>query len=76
MGSFSANKFGLYDVHGNVWEWVEDCQNGSYDGAPTDGSEWESKDCNCEKRIVGGVRNSVFGLRWLSEFGPVGCSPL
>ena len=54
VGSFSANKFGLYDVHGNVWEWVEDCQNGSYDGAPTDGSAWESKDCNCEKRIVRG----------------------
>ena len=30
---------------GNVWEWVEDCQNDSYDGAPTDGSAWRSGDC-------------------------------
>ena len=42
VGSFSANEFGLYDVHGNVQEWVEDCWNDSYDGAPTDGSAWES----------------------------------
>ena len=46
VGSFSANAFGLYDVHGNVHEWVEDCWNDSYDGAPTDGSAWESEDCS------------------------------
>ena len=45
VGSFSANGFGLYDVHGNVWELVEDCWNGSYAGAPTDGSAWESGEC-------------------------------
>ena len=52
VGSFSANAFGLYDVHGNVAEWVEDCWNDDYDGAPTDGSAWESGDCG--KRVVRG----------------------
>ena len=45
VGSFAPNAFGLYDTHGNVREWVEDCWNEDYVGAPTDGSAWLSGDC-------------------------------
>ena len=52
MGSFEPNGFGVYDVHGNVWEWVEDCSNSSYRRAPTDGSAWLRG--NCDRRVLRG----------------------
>jgi formylglycine-generating enzyme required for sulfatase activity len=53
VGSFQANSFGLYDVIGNVWEWVEDCAHETYEGAPTDGSAW-TEGGDCSKRILRG----------------------
>jgi len=58
VASFAPNAFGLYDTHGNVWEWVEDCRNQSYAGAPTDGSAWTSGDCD-RAIIRGGSWSSV-----------------
>ena len=52
VGSYTENGFGLYDVLGNVWECVEDCWNGNYEGAPTDGTAWTKG--NCDTRVVRG----------------------
>jgi formylglycine-generating enzyme required for sulfatase activity len=52
IGSYTASPWGLYDVHGNVWEWTEDCWNGSYKNAPTDGSAWQQG--RCEQRVLRG----------------------
>jgi sulfatase modifying factor 1 len=50
-GSFKANAFGLNDMLGNVWEWVEDSYHENYQGAPVDGSAWQGDD---KKRVLRG----------------------
>jgi formylglycine-generating enzyme required for sulfatase activity len=45
VGSFKPNGFGLYDVNGDVWQWVQDCYHSDYNGMPTDGSIWTGGDC-------------------------------
>lgn len=45
VGSFPPNAFGVYDMHGNVYEWVADCWHDHYNGAPSDGSAWMEDKC-------------------------------
>ena len=52
VDSFSANNWDIYNMHGNVWEWVQDCYNDNYMDAPADGTAWESE--NCDRRVVRG----------------------
>ena len=65
VGSFSANAFGLYDVHGNVSEWVEDCQEGDCSWRVVRGGNWATSFRTAYRRhwSTTGLRNSTFGFR-------------
>ena len=56
IGSFKANAFGLHDMHGNVWEWVQDCLSSTYDYThlPTDGSALLPAEGSCSRVLRGG----------------------
>jgi len=51
--AFEANAWGLHNVHGNVWEWVQDCWHASYERAPSTGEEWKG-DCDATRRVFRG----------------------
>jgi formylglycine-generating enzyme required for sulfatase activity len=68
VGSFPPNAFGLYDMHGNVWEWCLDDWHDNYKDAPTDGSAWFSSD---DKLSDKSGRAVLRGGSWLSDAG--GC---
>ncbi len=54
VGKFPANAFGLYDMHGNVWEWCLDYWHENYEGAPTDGSAWIEGGDSSRRPLRGG----------------------
>ena len=67
VGKFPPNAFGLYDMHGQVWEWCEDDGHDNYEGAPTDGSAWIKSGKNAQKSPYSVLR----GGSWISN--PVNC---
>jgi len=73
VGSFKPNAFGLYDMQGNLWQWVADSWHDNYNGAPGDGSEWQGNDSqrvlrggswnNDPKRVRSAARNKAEAAR-------------
>jgi formylglycine-generating enzyme required for sulfatase activity len=58
LGRFAANAFGLYDMHGDTWDWCEDAWNKTYEGAPADGAPWQSGDASL-RVLRGGSWNAA-----------------
>lgn len=79
VGAYAPNAWGLYDMHGNVWEWVEDVWHQNYVGAPTDGSAWSGEQQvtrPCRRVCRGGcwkifplVLRSAYRLRGKPSYG-------
>jgi len=67
--SYAANDWGLYDMHGNVWEWTQDCWNDNYTGAPKDGTAWIEGDCNRRVKRGGSWEAGAILMRSAVRFG-------
>jgi formylglycine-generating enzyme required for sulfatase activity len=67
VASFAANGYGLYDMHGNVWEWCEDVWHENYENAPTDGSTWLT-DKNSSNHVLRGGSWSHYALYCRSAY--------
>ena len=69
VGRYQPNSHGLYDMHGNVWEWVEDCYNDSYVGALSNGQARKSGDCGLRVSRGGAWLNNPEGQRSANRAG-------
>jgi formylglycine-generating enzyme required for sulfatase activity len=71
VGSFPPNEFGLYDMVGNIWEWVEDCYHPDYQSAPIDGSAWMTGCVEDHRHVIrgGSYLTQAEYLRSASRFG-------
>jgi formylglycine-generating enzyme required for sulfatase activity/DNA-binding SARP family transcriptional activator len=70
VGSFPPNPFGLYDMVGNVWQWLEDCYHDNFRGAPDDGSAWTAGDCKSRMTRGGTYLSPPLRLRNANRFRP------
>jgi len=73
VGSFKPNAYGLYDMAGNVWQWVEDCGHDSYNGAPANGAVWVSgnfgsRDCSVRVLRGGSYASNAAYLRAATRY--------
>ena len=69
VGQFRPNAYGLYDIHGNVWQWIEDCWNKNYQGAPVDGSAWVNGECGTRVERGGSWYSRPYMVRAAFRYG-------